>query len=175
MLKNKMMFLAGLFLGFMLTPFSSLMGVENPAVITKGKFQGLTAGASSTYDKTLTPDLAFDGDIATNWVAKKLPCWIQIDLGEEKSIGKIIWNGDRGEGYRNRISENYRFTVSSTGKFSGEQEVISGKEENRENSKVTHLFKPVKARYVRMEIYSTYPTKWPEPSIDEIDVLPTPY
>jgi len=143
------------------------------SAINKGKFEGMEASASSVHSAKITPDLAFDGDMKTNWVPKKLPCWIQIDLGKEKSIGKIVWSGDRGTGYKNRVPADYRFTVSSTGKFSGEQQAVAGKEGNKRNSKVEHVFKPVKARYVRMEIYNCGP--FPEPSIDEIDIFPPPY
>ncbi len=141
--------------------------------IEKGEYKGLTATASSVMGEH-SPDRAFDSDLTTYWVPSRMPCWIQIDLGEDKEIGRIFWNGDRGAGYNNRIPENYRFTVSSTGEFRGEEKVVAGKEGNRRNSSVTHIFAPVRARYVRMEIYTAYGAN-PQPTIDRIEITPPPY
>ncbi len=145
------------------------------ATIQKGKYKGLTVRASSNFDKERTPDRAFDGDLSTNWLPRRCPCWIQIDLGGEKTIGKIVWNGDRGTGYSKRIPEIYRFTGSSTGKFAGEQTVLAGIDGNFRNCNVAHVFKPTKVRYVRMEIYASYPVPRWQPNIDEIKVLPPPF
>ncbi len=142
-------------------------------VVEKGEYKGLTARCSSVMGEN-SPARAFDGDASTIWVSSEIPCWVQIDLGEEKEIGQIIWNGDRGKGYNNRIPENYRFTISSTGDFSGEQKAVAGAEGNRNNKNVTHRFDPVKTRYVRMEIYTTYGAN-KEPSIDAIKILPPPF
>ena len=120
-----------------------------------------------------TPDNAFDGNTTTFWVSRgRLPCWITIDFGKVITISKIKWRGDRGGTYHSRIAEDYRFAGSLTGEFKKEHFIIVGKESNRKNSGVTHDFKPVKVRFVRMEIFSSYPKpKW-NPEIDEIDFLP---
>jgi F5/8 type C domain len=143
-------------------------------VIKKGKYKNMKAYASS-YGGKFTPDNAFDGDGSTFWVSRgKMPCWIVIDLGKEVTINKIKWRGDRGGTYHSRIAEDYRFTGSLTGEFVKEHFIIVGKENNRKNSGLTHDFKPVKVRFVRMEIFSSYPKpKW-NPEIDEIDILPYP-
>lgn len=145
------------------------------AIIKKGKYKGLTATASSNFAKSYTPDQAFDEDFSTAWIPRKFPCWVQIDLGEEKIIGKIVWNGDRVRGYRHRIPETYRFTASVTGEFTKDHIVLAGAEGNHQNKKVELVFEPVKTRYVRMEIYRSFPEPNWQPNIDEIEILPPPY
>jgi len=133
-----------------------------------------SATCSSQYSPQHDPARVFDGDLATNWVARKVPCWIQLDLGKPRRIGRIVWNADRGMGYSLRTPTAYHFLTSTTGKFAGEEKVVASEEHNRDAAMVTHVFKPVKARFVRMEILSTCGPRHLEPSIDEIWVHP-PY
>ncbi len=142
-------------------------------VIKRGKYQNLKAYASS-WEKNSTPDNAFDGNASTYWVPKRIPCWIAIDFGKEVNISRIAWRGDRSGTYHKRIPEDYRFTGSLTGEFSKENFLICGAESNRKNFGVAHDFKPIKTRFVRMEIFRSYPERKWQPSIDEIDILPYP-
>jgi len=149
-------------------------------VVKKGMYKGIHVRASSVYDKSRTPDRAFDGDLKTNWLPKRLPCWIEIDLGKVTTVGAIVWNADRGTGYRTRVPHIYRFTGSLTGEFRKEHFVLAGAEGNRKSSKVKLIFKPRKVRYVRMEIYTTWSDKTKDlrhfqPNVDEIRILPPPY
>ncbi len=148
--------------------------------VKKGPYKGRRVRASSNYNKDRTPDRAFDGDLKTNWLPKRLPCWIEIDLGKVMTVGEIVWNADRGTGYRTRVPHIYRFTGSLTGEFRKEHFVLAGAEGNRKSSKVKLVFKPAKVRYVRMEIYTTWSDKTKDlrrfqPNVDEIRILPPPY
>ena len=96
------------------------------------------------------------------------------------TIGKVVWNADRGNGYRTRVPHIYRFTGSLTGEFRKEHFVLTGAEGNQKSSKVAHAFKPARIRYVRMEIYTTWSDKSTDlrrfqPNVDEIRILPPPY
>ena len=160
---------------------AGLFAASSPSfVVKKGRYKGFRVRASSVYNKDRTPDRAFDGSLSTNWIPKRLPCWIEIDLGKVVTVGAIVWNADRGTGYRTRVPHTYRFTGSLTGEFRNEHFVLAGAEGNRKSSKVKLVFKPRKVRYVRMEIYTTWSDKTKDlrhfqPNVDEIRILPPPY
>lgn len=134
-------------------------------------FTAATVTCSSQYSPQHGPANVADGALKTNWVARKLPCWIQIDLGSVRQVGKIVWNSDRGGGYALRTPVSYRFVVSTTGRFAGEQQIVAAETANREGAMVTHVIRPVAARYVRMEITATPAPRHLQPSIDEIQAF----
>ena len=130
------------------------------------------ATCSSQYSADHGPARAVDGGLKTNWVAKRLPCSVQIDLGRTHKVGKIVWNSDRGSGYALRTPTAYRFLVSTTGAFAGEEKVVVAEEGNRDGATVTHVIEPATARYVRMEITATPGPRHLQPSVDEVWLYP---
>ncbi len=144
-------------------------------VVNRGQYKGMRVRSSSSFSPNYKPDQAFDGDLSSSWLPRSMPCWVEIDLGREVLIGRIVWNADRGAGYHTRIPDIYRFTGSLTGEFRKEHFVITGAEGNYKSSRVAHVFKPVKVRYVRMEIYTTRSDKSRDPrrfqpNVDEIEI-----
>jgi len=52
----------------------------------------VAATASSTYSNSFAPEKAIDGRMDTSWFSEQhttLPCWIQFDLGETKTVSKM--------------------------------------------------------------------------------------
>lgn len=106
--------------------------------------ENLALGRSSTGSSTVNGNAAAnvtDGTTATRWEsATSDPQWIQIDLGNAKTINKVIlkWEAAYAKSYQIQISTNGTSWVNvySTTNGSGGIENIT--------------FSPVNARYVRM-------------------------
>lgn len=119
---------------------------------------------ASSYNKSNTPDKAFDGLLSTFWTADS-PAWIQFDMGYDTTIEeiKIAWhNGDK------RISQ---FDVQISGDgiewftvFVGES---SGKTANLE----TYLLdQEYSCRFVRIvAMGNNHPTQFNKNSISEME------
>jgi hypothetical protein len=92
--------------------------------------------------------------------------WVQVDLGEVRELGNIrVWHYYRdGRSYKDN-----RLSVSTTGKFAGEETVVfdAGKDGAYSESKDGKLFtfKPANARYIRNSLgrnSSNKSTQWME-------------
>jgi hypothetical protein len=96
--------------------------------------------------------LLVDGDVAPGnhcWTkGDGTPSWVQIDLGEVRSVSKVIlWHFPRRTFHGNRL------LLSATGDFAGEEHVVFDSDrdgeyaEDEDGRQIT--FDSVKARYVR--------------------------
>ncbi len=117
------------------------------------KAHGIAVGCNATASHSEgghPPEMAVDG-ITTResyWGATPYPAWWQVDLGEAKWIDRVrvITYWGQGRYYQ------YKVLVSEDGK---KWTVVADMSENTKPATaqgVMHMFKPVKARYVRVEM-----------------------
>ncbi|WP_433219932.1 DUF1996 domain-containing protein [Dactylosporangium sp. CS-047395] len=92
--------------------------------------QGKPATASSSEGRAYPASAAVDGDTGTRWSsAFSDPQWLQVDLGANTSIGKVVLNWERayGKAYQIQISSDAAqwSTVYSTEASKGGKETLN--------------------------------------------------
>ena len=126
-----------------------------PAVVPSGSLAvGKKVTASSTWPEHLyTPQMAFDDDPNTRWGAGQdtTSGWLAVDLGEEKTIGRLRVNEatwDRVRRFELQIQKNDQWQTIYSGTTIG--------------ADFTAKFDPVTARHVRLNILeaTNVPTIW---------------
>lgn len=118
---------------------------------------GTTASASSEYGSGYEAYRAFDGKWAVQetdkWNSKNdsNPHWLMVDLGEERTIHKIVLRheGVRGNGSQYNTSA---FQLQGSHVPEGPWTDIAAPVEGNTTSVTTHSFSPVTTRYVRLYI-----------------------
>jgi alpha-L-fucosidase len=113
----------------------------------------------SEYSQDYAAGQAFDDDNATRWsaVGKDRSGWLEVDLGKEEKVGRIVIieaSFSRTEEYSVEYKAGEDWKEISRGTKIGEEKVID--------------FTPVDARCVRLNILKANDT----PTIDEFRVLP---
>ena len=114
-------------------------GAGQPATPNLALYRPATS--SSNQDDTLGPQYAVDGNLTTRWSsAFSDPQWIQIDLGTQQSIDKVVlyWQNAYGLQYQIQVSNDQQnWTTAYTQK-------------NGQGGVETLSFPTVVGRYIRM-------------------------
>jgi hypothetical protein len=111
----------------------------------------VSSASASSYDGSYTPSRAIDGteSTANYWgtnalvTAGKLPQWLQLDLGAQKSISQIITHFYDGD------SRVYTYYIQTSTDGSSWTTMVPTKTGTKS---ITDTFTPVTARYVRITI-----------------------
>src|SRR3954465_14776585 len=78
------------------------LGVVSAALCAEQRLTPVGATASSSEKASLPPSLAVDGNATTRWSsAFSDPQWIQLDLGAEREVGRVVlkWETAASESY----------------------------------------------------------------------------
>ena len=110
------------------------------------------------------PQHLIDGNIGPRsfWISDTFKPWVQIDLGKEEEIKGVIWGSQLGT----RAPATYSFYASSDGKT---WNTIKSVKNFGKASAIDVFEKEVKARFIRMEIYTTLGGDFA--LLDEFEVL----
>jgi subtilase family serine protease len=89
----------------------------------------------------------------TTWISHELPYWVEIDLGEEIDIDKLmISSGIQREGLEDK-TPRYKILIAESslnrGKVWQEVRIVSENNNTQDNSRIIS-FQPVRARFVRI-------------------------
>lgn len=157
-------------------PLRFLLALLVPALASAAKLQPASVTASSSYPDengvSYGPDKLSDGKQSSSWVEGEagsgLGSWIEIDLGDEKTIQKLrIWGGlwDSAD-YWKRANRPKEIELSFT---DGSKQTITMKDEMRAQE---FKFPPVKTKTVKMKIRAIYDgTTWLDTAISEVQVF----
>ena len=118
--------------------------------------QGKSVSASSEQkDQNNLLAYAVDGDRATRWCASNgsLPQWIQVDLGESKSIHGvgIDWEMPQGK---------YRYEIQASLDGENFKTLFAQTDDARLGKDAEHLFEPISARWIKVHCTGTNPGAW---------------
>jgi len=102
--------------------------------------------------------------LRSRWIADSFAPWVQVDLGKEKEILGVVW-GSHGE---TRIPATYSIFTSQDGETWIKTKAV--KNFNKPES-IDVFDKPVRARYIKMEIYTTSGGSFVV--LDEFEVIST--
>ncbi len=124
--------------------------------------QGKPAAASNVFQgmkNEYGPQMAFDGDEETRWATDNgtSQAWIEVDLGKECSVGRVVVN----EEYGDRIGK-YELQYKAGDSW---KTIVSG---TKLGKKAELKFDPVKGRWFRLQILQASEG----PTISEIALLP---
>lgn len=128
-----------------------------------------TVSSSHVYGMH-TAEFLIDDRIDTYWLDDQssyvfgLKPWIEIDLGEEREIGKLLWVNE----LEPRRPKDFRIEVSND-KKNWERVRVEKRERLAEGSLVEAVtISPVNARFIKLHILSTQAF---EPAFSEIEVI----
>ena len=141
-----------------INPFGSLRKIKLEPALSTGK----QATASSSWNATYAASKAFDGDPDTRWagVAGSRSGWLQVDLGEVKTIGRIA------------IAE---LQFPSAQEFTIEYQAGDEWQEIARGTTIDGMkqfsFPPVQTQCVRLNILRTEAANYPVPTISELQLF----
>lgn len=124
---------------------------------------GCVASASSAMGELYQPSAAFDGSLGSRWAASgeaALPHWLQVDLDEERTIGRLVLHWEAAHAGR------YEVEGSLDGKGWDKLTEAVGKPGRQELT----LEAPASVRFLRIVMHEQ-PMPWPC-SLWEVQVFP---
>lgn len=96
---------------------------------------------------------------SASWIASSMPAWAEIDLGEDYWIKKVAFGSNRSQYWKDRAASKFKILVATD--YSPQSQAKSWKtvyeHKNGKPVRGTEIFtfKPVKARYVRIDVSAT--------------------
>ncbi len=124
----------------------------------KNYYERTSLNVSGSHVSGMRPaELLIDERVDTYWIADEnsystgvMP-WIEMDLGEEKNIGKLLWVNETPQ----REPKNFKVLVSSEKSKWREVKILSRKKFQEEKIITVLSLEPQNARFLRLEIKDT--------------------
>jgi predicted phosphodiesterase len=142
---------------------SLTFGQTDPFVSSKEcsnlQVNGITASGA---DALHPPSHAVDQNISTRWSSLGLGSWLQIDLGQEKTVCSVGINWHRG----NERTNSFVISISKDGKAF--TDVYSGKSDGRSLTEQNYNFQPNTGRFIKVIVDGNTQNNWV--SISELKI-----
>lgn len=101
---------------------------------------------------------------AASWIAREMPCWVEIDLGGVYRIDEVRLGNDALGQYSDRVATDFRILVADA---SGAFTPVLEKRGEALHATASYRFAPIDARRVRIEITGS---DQGVPRLDEVEV-----
>jgi len=99
---------------------------------------------------------------SASWIASSMPAWAEIDLGEAYWIKKVAFGSNRSRFWPDRAALKFKILVAKEYSPQSQAKTWTVVYEQKNGKPVrgteTFTFKPVKARYVRIDVSATSDT-----------------
>ena len=92
-----------------------------------------------------------------SWIPDKMPAWIEVDLGDEFMIEKIVFGSEHTAYYKDRAATYFAVKLATLSQYPNRwQEVLTYNQPDKPIQRTTAFeFKPMSARYVHIEFYAS--------------------
>jgi len=96
---------------------------------------------------------------SASWIASSMPAWAEIDLGADYWIKKVAFGSNRSLFWKDRAAAKFKILVATDYSPQSQAKTWKTVYEQKNGKPVrgfeTFIFKPVKARYVRVDVSAT--------------------
>ena len=93
---------------------------------------------------------------SASWIASSMPAWAEIDLGEDYWIKKVVFGSNRSLFYKDRAASKFKILTATDYSPQSQAKTWKTVYEHKNGKPIrsieTFSFKPVKTRYVRIDI-----------------------